>query len=641
MTGRRIISWRSHRVGLEGLLLFLVALALLLMVHRYNLWDMTEGWVIADEGHQAYQPLRWLAGQMYFRDFATDNYPPGVVLWNALLFRLFGARLSVLRVYLAVVGAGIAAGAYLLARAVLPAGAALFAYGLCLTWNVPYLNIAFPSWACVMLGLLALGALWRYQRRPHPAWLVLAGALCGLSALFKLTQGAYQWLGLALFLAWRGTAGRSVGGRRVLSIEGLWALVCLAAGGILLAGHPTPANLIVFGLPLLLASVSVWTARPARELPAGGIPFLGELLWLILGAVLVTLAWAIPTLLVVGWPSFLEQTLLGPWRRSALMQAAVRPLTPNAWLMLAWAGIGALAGWKARRLPWQGYILYGLAGAVLWFIPWHGDWTLQGALRAGLQAWSGLRFYLPALVSAGLWLALVLGRRNVQDAAWTAMLLSYGAWNLLQVYPFADANHLLWSIQPAFIGLAWLGYQGWRLWQGKGRGAGRRRAWLALAMTPAVLAALQLYPIVGHFYRFEGGLARVSYELLDEKRADVYVRADAARTLREVAGAIEARTTANDVIFDTSGAFFYFLTGRHNPTRHDYFWPSFLTREEVEQLVQDLESHPPALVIGRQTEEPVFGYASFAQTYPEVAAFIEAHYHPDVQIGEYILWSRK
>ncbi|MGC8825441.1 MAG: hypothetical protein ACP5TV_00380, partial [Anaerolineae bacterium] len=123
--------------------------------------------------------------------------------------------------------------------------------------------------------------------------------------------------------------------------------------------------------------------------------------------------------------------------------------------------------------------------------------------------------------------------------------------------------------------------------------------------------------------------------------ADVYVRADAARTLRAVAGAIEARTSADDPIFDTSGAFFYFLTGRHNPTRHDYFWPSFLTDEEVKQLVRDLESRRPALVISRQTEEPVFGWASFAQSYPEVAAYIEAHYQPDIQIGEYMLWSRK
>lgn len=643
MIGRRRLSWRAHRVRLEGLLLFLIALALLLMVRRYNLWDMTEGWVIADEGHQAYQPLRWLAGQMYFRDFATDNYPPGIVLWNGLLFRLFGVRLSVLRVYLAVVGAGIAASAYLLARAGLPAGPALFAYALCLTWNVPYLNIAFPSWVCVVLGLLALGALWRYHRRPHPAWLVLAGALCGLSALFKLTQGAYQWLGLALFLAWRGTAGRGAADwrRRVLSLEGLWALICLAAGAFLLAGHPTPANLFVFGLPLLLASTAVWAARPAEELSGNGLPFLRELLWLAAGAALVTLAWAIPTLIMVGWLPFLEQTILGPWRRSALMQAAIRPPTPNGWMVLGWAGIGALAGGKARHLPWWSWIAYCLAGAVLWFIPWHGDWTLQGALRAGLQAWSGLRFYLPALVSLGLWLALALGRRSVQNAAWIALLLAYGAWNLLQVYPFADANHLLWSIQPAFIGLAWLGYQGWLSWREKGQSAGRQWARPALALVPAVLVALQLYPIIGHFYRFEGGLVRVSYELLDPHRADVYVRSDAARTLREVAGAIEARTTANDAIFDTSGAFFYFLTGRHNPTRHDYFWPSFLTREEAEQLVQDLESHPPALVVGRQTEEPVFGYASFAQTYPEVAALIEAHYYPDMQIGEYILWSRE
>lgn len=640
MNGRRLFA---HRPWLEGLVLFLVALAFLLPFHRYNLWDMTEGWVIADEGHQAYQPLRWLAGQMFYRDFATDNYPPGMVLWNGLLLRLFGVRLSVLRVSLAFLGAGIAVLAYLAARAVLPAGAAFAAYALCLTWNVPYLNIAFPSWNCVVLGLLALGAVWRYQRRPHAAWLVLAGALCGTSALFKLTQGAYQWIGLALFLAWRGAAGRAGEDwrRRVLSAEGIFSLFCLTIGGVLLAGYATPVNLVVFGQPLLLASLAVWMGRPAQGIERGALPFWSELLWLAAGAALVTLAWAIPAVTAVGWPLFLEQTFLGPWRRSAWMHAAIRPLTANTWTVLVWAGLGALAGWKARRLPAPAVLAYGLAGALLWFIPWNGEWALQGVLRAGLQSWNGMRFYLLALVSLGLWIELVLGRPAGQEAPWLVLLLSYGAWNMLQVFPFADADHLRWSIQPAFIGLAWLGYRGWQAWREKVQGAGRRWALPALALAPAVLIALQVYPMAGHFYRFDQGLVRVNYELLDRERADVCVRADSARTLRAVAGAIEARTSADDTIFDTSGAFFYFLTGRHNPTRHDYFWPSFLTDDEVKQLLQDLESRRPALVVSRQTEEPVFGYASFAQSYPKVAAFIEAHYQPDIQIGEYMLWSRK
>ena len=84
-------------------------LAFLLAFHRYNLWDMLEGWVISDEGHQLYQPLRWLSGQMFYRDFTTDNYPPGMITLHAALFGAFGVRMSVLRVFLAFVGAGIAA----------------------------------------------------------------------------------------------------------------------------------------------------------------------------------------------------------------------------------------------------------------------------------------------------------------------------------------------------------------------------------------------------------------------------------------------------------------------------------------------------------------------------------------------------
>jgi len=58
-------------------------------------------------------------------------------------------------------------------------------------------------------------------------------------------------------------------------------------------------------------------------------------------------------------------------------------------------------------------------------------------------------------------------------------------------------------------------------------------------------------------------------------------------------------------------------------------------------LIRDLETRRPALIVRRETDEHVCGYASFAQTYPTVADFIEAQYQCETRIGRYSLWMAK
>lgn len=621
--------------------LFVLGLALLLALRPYHLWSMSEGWVVADEGHQAYQPLRALSGQWYYRDFSTDNYPPGVVLWNALLFKLFGVRISVLRTALAVAGAGIAALAYVLARRISAPWPALLAWALAITWNAPYLNIAFPSWYCAFLGLAALAAVIAFQRRGAHGWLFLAGALIGLSAMFKITQGIYQGVGIALFLAWRGQRARGAlpWMRRLLTPEGLFALAGLGAAGFLLRTHLVLPTMIVFALPLLLSTLLVLRGGEGPS-EADGSSLWREAGWFVLGAGLVSLAWVLPTTIVLGPELFLEQTFLGPLRRSALMYAPIRPPTLNGWLLLGWAGLGALGLLRARRPARWGVALYALAGAVLLLLPLQGPPTPYAVLRSASRTWGNLRFYLPALVGLGLIYEIRRGRLSNRQREMAGVLLTFGAWNMLQAYPFADSNHLLWSIQPAFIGLAFLIG---RAWEHAKVALGRQGMGVAaagsFALLPILLVGLQIYPIAGLFW--DADLNPMRYELLDGDRADIFVAPETGASLRAVAEAIRARTPDGAYIFDTSGPFFYFWTGRHNPTRHDYFWPAFLTEGEVEALLNDLEKKPPALVITRETDEPVFGFASFSRSYPAVADYIRNHYQPEERLGDYTLWTMR
>jgi len=183
---------------------------------------------------------------------------------HAGLFALFGVRMSVLRAFLALVGAGIATLSYLLARRIMPAGWAVVAFCLCLTWNVTSLNIGFPSWYCVLLGLAAMLATLRYLRAGRLIWLGLAGALAGASMVFKVTQGAYVWIGLAVFLAWRSAAGRP---RRLWSLENVVAVVSALAGVTLLRTFPTGMNLVLFGVPVVGLAGAVLLARPSPPAP--------------------------------------------------------------------------------------------------------------------------------------------------------------------------------------------------------------------------------------------------------------------------------------------------------------------------------------------------------------------------------------
>jgi len=618
--------------------LFVLAWAFLFAFHRYNLWDMIEGWVISDEGHQLYQPLRFLEGQIFYRDFATDNYPPGMILLHAALFKLFGVRMSVLRIALTLAGAGIATLCYVLARKIMPAGWALLAYLLALTWNVTSLNISFPSWYCVLLGLMAVWCFLRYEGDGRPGWLALAGALAGLSAMFKITQGAYQLLGLALYLAWRSSAGRR---RGPWTLESAFAVASLAFCLFLLSSFPTAMNLLLLGLPLLALSLTAAFARPLLGSAGNRAGFLAQLSWLALGAGVVTLAWAIPTIVAAGWREVLEGVLLAPLRHSSFMRAIVQPPTLNGWLLIVWGVVGAIGLWRLRRVPAWLALGYGVLGVLLLCLPFSGTWSPREALRVAFQTWRGLRFFLLLIAGVALFFLGRAGRLPAAQRTPLFLYLAYGSWNLLQIHPFADSNHLLWSVQPGFILLAYLTSRAWDSLKAKMPTSARAVPAMAVAFAPVALVALQLYPFAGHFVSLDAGCRPVQYELLQAERADVYVRADAAQTLRAVGDAITEWTSPQDTIFDTSGSFFYFLTGRHNATRHDFLWPGFLTEEEIAGLIRDLEERRPALVIWRETDEHVVGRASFSALFPDIFAVIQRDYAPAARIGEYALWARK
>jgi hypothetical protein len=644
----RLTSGRpAFRHGLTALLLGL-ALLYTMALRLHSAQDMSMSWVVADMGHQLHQPVRWLEGKWVYRDFSGDNYQPGAIILHATLFRLFGVKASVVSVALALVGAGISIMVYLIARRLVPAGWAIAAYLLALGWNVFYVNIGYPSWYCVLFGLVALWVTLRYTERGGVWRLAVAGVLVGLSGAFKINMGAYQLIGIASFLAWRSlrrSPRRGVWGR-LSSWEG--GCVCMAtlAGVWLLWQAPAWLSFLVFATPIVLVFWAIATRRSYDGVGDEGQRrhFWLEAAWLGLGCMVVSMAWVFPMSRVVWWRILLDGAVMKPLQHAASMFSLAPMPNTNGWLTLGFLVAGAqwLSSRGERRARWV--IPYCATAVLLLALPSTRPADLWSALETALRAWESVRYVLFVVICVVGWrfVGTEGPRAGVDDAL--AATLIFGSWGFLQAYPLSDANHLLWAFQPAFILLVFLGSRlSESLRARAGSPAERRLVSLALGGMALALVGLQFSAVVAHFVTLRPPFARVEYALVDRERVDVYARPEIAETLRAVSEAIVARSGEGDALFDVSGSFFNFMTGRPNPTRHDAMWPTFLSKKDQRKLIEDLRMHRPAVIVRDEAAEqtPMFQARSVLKAYPTVFEFIGAHYERTLQIGAYRLWELK
>ncbi len=634
----------------HGLTLLLLGLALLytMALRRHSAADLSLSYVVADMGHQLYQPVRWLEGQWLYRDFSGDMYQPGAIVLHATLFRLFGIKASVVSTALALVGAGVSIMVYIIARRLVSTAWAVLAYLLALSWNVFSLNIGYPSWYVLLLGLIAVWVTLRYAERGGIWRLAVAGALAGVSCAFKINMGVYQLTGITLFLAWRSLQEQPQRGmwRRLLSWEGCCAGLATLAALRLLWEAPAWLSFLAFVGPVALvfwAMLRPYLAAEARaEITRRG--FLVEAAGLVLGCAVVIGAWAFPMARSVGWRVLLDGALLKPLQNASGTFSP--PLAPNTngWLALGFMLAGAL--WLISRGEGRArWVLpYGASAAFLLAIPLKGNADVWSALETAQQAWASLRYIVFTVVCILGWrlVGTTRGRAGARDAL--AAVLICGGWGFLQAYPLADANHLLWAFQPALILLVFLGSQLTETLQaGAARLAERRSIALALGGLALALAGLQFSVVASHFVTLRPPFALVDYELVDRERVDIYATSEAANTLRHMSQAIVARAGERDTLLDISGAFFNYMTGRPNPTRYDALWPPLVSRSEQKRVVAALQTDRPALIVWEEAPDklPNSHTKSVLQVYAAWYDFIGAQYRRELQVGNYSLWERK
>jgi hypothetical protein len=232
-----------------------------------------------DEGLMLQAGARIVAGQWPYRDFWM-NYPPGQPLVLAGLQELFGASLLTWRVVLSATDAVVALLAYRLARRRAPEVYALGAW-LAVAGAMAYPSLPGPNPPALAL---AFGALLASRRRP-----ALAGALAGLTCLFRLEIGVAATLGV-LLQAPPGSRARSAVTAILCALVTLGPFFAAARGAMLhdtvgfsaiqslqrlpfpldFEGALRPSKLIEFYMPLLLVVGALWAVAMTMTVSVRG-----------------------------------------------------------------------------------------------------------------------------------------------------------------------------------------------------------------------------------------------------------------------------------------------------------------------------------------------------------------------------------
>jgi hypothetical protein len=176
--------------------------AVLLIVLGISLayvWPLLDrGWVPHDDGSLAESAVRVLRGELPHRDF-DEIYTGALSYVNALAFEIWGTRLIAMRymVY-AVFACWVPLVYFIASRFAGPLTAALVTLAS-VAWSFPNYTAAMPSWYNLFLGTASVAALFRFVETRKYHWLTIAGALAGISCLFKIV-GLFLVAGSLLFL---------------------------------------------------------------------------------------------------------------------------------------------------------------------------------------------------------------------------------------------------------------------------------------------------------------------------------------------------------------------------------------------------------------------------------------------------------
>ncbi len=179
--------------GAQWLLLAVIVISTLLLAVR-----LVVNTSVTDDPAQARVAERVLNGERPHVDFFYA-YTGGQAYLDALALRIFGDRVSSLRLMLLLFYVAWMPSFWYIARKVSSPLAAALLTLLAAVWSVPVFPSPMGSWYGMYFATFGTAALFRYIETRRSRWVFLAGVLAGLSFLAKVS-GLYFLLAAVLFL---------------------------------------------------------------------------------------------------------------------------------------------------------------------------------------------------------------------------------------------------------------------------------------------------------------------------------------------------------------------------------------------------------------------------------------------------------
>lgn len=259
----------ARRLILPAVALALLALCLFFHTYRLSLspgWDPQEGYNLDIAWNLSHGRLR-----LFALTSAFAQHPLLFYLQLALSIHIFGYGITAVRALAAVYALLTCAAILVVGRRLLGCGPALWA-GFVFTvapialantrWGYSYAQLAF-------VGMLCLGAAWRYSQTHDRRWLIAAALLAGLAA-FSDYEGIAWVLFVALLALRRGWRESLLSAGTGFGVLAAGLLICLlSAPGVFLAdfsdtfGRAAGGNLLLQIVELLVnyyrfLSLDVW-----------------------------------------------------------------------------------------------------------------------------------------------------------------------------------------------------------------------------------------------------------------------------------------------------------------------------------------------------------------------------------------------
>lgn len=607
-----------------------------------------------DEGTILYQIERTLDGQTPYIDFHI-GYTPATFYVHAALMKVFGVSVIPVRWLLALANSAALAGLVALtARAavwwIAPVPALLYLVSIPIhggefaSFNIPY-----PAWYTAGLFIWSMYCMLRYGESGATRWLATAAALAGLDFAFKPNAGLFN-LAAASFVMLAVIPFAGLGRRwfeRRFRKVGWWMLWAATLGGVwfVFVGNGGAREVGIFLLPMTIAALGVgWRSMVAE--PAPEQPELFRSAAILLGTfVLVNLPWMVPVLLLLGPIRFANDVLFIGTGFEEFYYIAHSPVALLAAVFLAVGAVLGVVGKIAVARRWPTDVI-GIAAFVAGILGLLVAATLslmpEGFLAAVRSEYEARILALTLAVNLlGLfrWAATIgIGEAARLPSIRTGTLVVGALAMYLQLYPRTDYMH--W-VQAAPLSLALGATLLARFtvgWASAVKG-GRRAVAVSVCVAPVlVVAGLRAAPAFVAAFDLDGVIPRrAAHVELGLERAPVWMNAGRAVRYRDLAGVVEFvrhETASDETVFTFPNLdIISFLSDRHNPTRHGYFYPEWPGREVEAEVTGELEVSAPRLSVVLH-RHPLF-FMNAPLYYYSLRSFMNSRYVPYTEFGPY------